>query len=832
MRPTGVVAQQGSAAIVASLVLLAPSLQAQVPQKLIYSGYLEQDGAPVTGSVALRLGLYDDAVGGTELWNESLAAVSVAGGHFSVILGEIEPLSTSLFNGAPLWLSITVDGTTTLAPRAPIVSTAYAFRAETASTLNGLEAADIPTVGELASGLVSVDWSSLTNAPVPAVSCGPTDVVIWTGQFECAAVDTIAGPHFTASDAIAAVVAAGYAPITCNAGDVLAWDGLQYVCEPLSLPNNALAAVSNGLLNNEFSTTAPSTDTPLAIFDNFPSGVESSIVIPNLGVVQNVSVTLNVTNSNVGSGLRIHLYDPDNVEYVLYDDGGASGPSLTATYPSPDAPVAGDLSNWIGRNAQGTWRLRVIDHHWSGGAPGSTDGQVDGWHVSLTYISNRVVATTNDLSIAGAISGSNGPLDIQSALSVAGDITTSGTVNGVDISAHASNPSAHHARYTDAEAVAAMGPKSRTNPLNHDPIRIDCEPGQLIKWDGSSWVCAYDSSAATLCGPGQFLNGDGTCDAVVVDTHAGTLCATGEYLEGGTGGCKPISSLKEASENQVVVPHSTVIGDYSAPIGAAASSNGSQTGTIPVTNTVNNALGAGTSWTTTQQWEAVSSSYTTTIRFNGQVATGFTGTSYVQWQYSNDAASWSTLGSMSWSSSAWGYFDQTYTVNTNTRYYRVQAYHTSSASTTLYAGVTATGTFTAYAGLLHDGSTSTRWVSAAQANPWFSVDMGTLQNIGGIALNHSAATTESQLAIEVSSDAVAWTLMRTISTASLTNSAWNYVRFPIRGARHVRVYGTSGASRVISANEVKVLIKTDTEIVRTHGHRIISPTDVGIPLGG
>jgi len=42
-----------------------------------------------------------------------------------------------------------------------------------------------------------------------------------------------------------------------------------------------------------------------------------------------------------------------------------------------------------------------------------------------------------------------------------GEVTTA-------ISAHAAVPDAHHARYTDAEAVAAMGPKSDANPLNHE----------------------------------------------------------------------------------------------------------------------------------------------------------------------------------------------------------------------------------------------------------------------------------------------------------------------------------------------------------------------------
>jgi hypothetical protein len=40
------------------------------------------------------------------------------------------------------------------------------------------------------------------------------------------------------------------------------------------------------------------------------------------------------------------------------------------------------------------------------------------------------------------------------------------------ISTHKSDASAHHTKYTDSDAVAAMGTKSDTNPLNHDKPTI------------------------------------------------------------------------------------------------------------------------------------------------------------------------------------------------------------------------------------------------------------------------------------------------------------------------------------------------------------------------
>lgn len=57
---------------------------------------------------------------------------------------------------------------------------------------------------------------------------------------------------------------------------------------------------------------------------------------------------------------------------------------------------------------------------------------------------------------------------IKQANGVANDDSAAFGQIGSAISIHAAMPSVHHARYTDAEAVTAMGPKADGNPLNHD----------------------------------------------------------------------------------------------------------------------------------------------------------------------------------------------------------------------------------------------------------------------------------------------------------------------------------------------------------------------------
>lgn len=82
------------------------------------------------------------------------------------------------------------------------------------------------------------------------------------------------------------------------------------------------------------------------------------------------------------------------------------------------------------------------------------------------------------------------------------------------IGVHAGDVDAHHARYTDADAVAAMGPQADGNPLHHarpDAAEIVAAvaasplvPGSpctgddaVLRWTGSAWIC----EALAVAGP-------------------------------------------------------------------------------------------------------------------------------------------------------------------------------------------------------------------------------------------------------------------------------------------------------------------------------------------
>ena len=142
-------------------------------------------------------------------------------------------------------------------------------------------------------------------------------------------------------------------------------------------------------------------------------------------------------------------------------------------------------------------------------------------------------------------------------------------------------------------------------------------------------------------------------------------------------------------------------------------------------------------------------------------------------------------------------------------------------------------THTAPAAAVYDTLTTTYWKTNSENNPNIYVDMGSTLNLCAIALYYNGTdTTETEIKIQSSIDAVTWTDKRKITTSNLTSGAWNYYRFNIAGgARYVRAYGTSN-SKVLSFYEIKVLKKTDAEIFADMGIVEISSSDTSLDSDG
>ena len=110
------------------LVLLASSVQAEVPNTISYQGILAISGGEIVadGNYDLTFRLYNVQTGGTQLWQEDHNNVPVFQGRFNVILGSLTSLASVAFD-EPYWLGITVEPPSTELSRIELTSSAYSL---------------------------------------------------------------------------------------------------------------------------------------------------------------------------------------------------------------------------------------------------------------------------------------------------------------------------------------------------------------------------------------------------------------------------------------------------------------------------------------------------------------------------------------------------------------------------------------------------------------------------------------------------------------------------------------------------------------------------------
>jgi len=132
-----------------------------------------------------------------------------------------------------------------------------------------------------------------------------------------------------------------------------------------------------------------------------------------------------------------------------------------------------------------------------------------------------------------------------------------------------------------------------------------------------------------------------------------------------------------------------------------------------------------------------------------------------------------------------------------------------------------------------DNNVATSWASASEVNPNIYVDMASSTSTSNLALYPNAGTTETEIKIQSSTDALAWTDQRTITWSNLTEGAWNYIRFNLLAARYWRIYGSSGGAGILQIDEIKVLdAVSDADVRNLHGHIPISATDTSLNNAG
>jgi hypothetical protein len=162
------------------LMAIAFVASAAVPRLINYQGILtDSGGLPIEGNHNLTFKVYPDSqVATPDLWSEEHTDVPVDDGLFNVILGSIEAIPDTLFDGAERWIGVTVGTDPEMTPRMRITSVPWAVRAEVADTVltaPPLAAHDHDdryyTEAELSdSGAINtqsnpVDWTKLKSVP-------------------------------------------------------------------------------------------------------------------------------------------------------------------------------------------------------------------------------------------------------------------------------------------------------------------------------------------------------------------------------------------------------------------------------------------------------------------------------------------------------------------------------------------------------------------------------------------------------------------------------------------------------------------------------------------
>jgi hypothetical protein len=435
-----------------SVLVLAPQAGfSALPQTLNYQGSLADSiGDPVNGTVDMTFSLYSTETGGTALWTET-QSVPVTEGVFNVRLGAVVPLVPWLFNNR-VYLGVAVGLDAEMTPRQLLDVFAYSMRAHGA------------LVGFSLTCVACVDEAELTFDPATQAELDGHAGAAGAhhARYTDAEAVTAVGPHTTDTDTLGG--------LSCASGEIASWNGAAWACAAdadtadtqLSdaevdafVVNGALDLFAGTTLGGAAIQTGADADTQL-------SDAEVDAFVVNGALDLSAGTTLGGAAIQTGADADTQLSEAEVETFVT---NGAvdlfAGTTLggAAIQTGTDADTLGGLvcsDGEVAKKALGAWSCAADD---TGG-------------------------TASDLTCTGCVAETELGFD---------------TANQTELDSHSGNAAAHHTRYTDAEAVSAVGP--HTADTDTDTLAdLVCADGQVAKKVLGVWNCAADDTGGGLSG--------------------------------------------------------------------------------------------------------------------------------------------------------------------------------------------------------------------------------------------------------------------------------------------------------------------------------------------
>ncbi|HWR83393.1 MAG TPA: hypothetical protein VN285_08825 [Candidatus Deferrimicrobium sp.] len=144
-------------------LLAAPHLYGGTPRLVSYQGYLTNaGGSPLDTTISMTFRIMDAAVGGSQLWTETQASVTVTDGLFTVLLGSQTSLTDAIFSDTSRYLALKVGTDAEMAQRVRLATSPYAFRVETIDNATGGDVYGNITLHSYLQVGDGTDWGRIT----------------------------------------------------------------------------------------------------------------------------------------------------------------------------------------------------------------------------------------------------------------------------------------------------------------------------------------------------------------------------------------------------------------------------------------------------------------------------------------------------------------------------------------------------------------------------------------------------------------------------------------------------------------------------------------------